>query len=168
MFVNENIVSVSDSQNREHRRALFFRNSCQGDTKKNREHSYLQDLIFSDRFGDVFGKNVKQKIVPVQRGRCRGSFAHRRNHHDSLAGAANVDRDNANQQRDRGHYLKKHQTLDPDPADAAKTSVSCDSRNQRTQNQWRDNHLDQPKKNVAEKAQMFGQVRPVEPDLRSK
>ena len=44
--------------------ARFFRNLRQRDAEQNRKHGDLQNLVFADRFYDVFRENVQQKIIP--------------------------------------------------------------------------------------------------------
>ena len=78
---------------------------------------------------------------------------------------ADIDRPQADEERQRRHNLKIDQALHADPPDAAQIAMPRDSRHQRAENQRRHNHLDQAQENVAEHPQMFGELRPVQPDF---
>ena len=58
------MVCVSDSGNPQQRRALLFFEATERQSEDQRKDSHLQNLIVSNRLGQIFRKDVQQKLLP--------------------------------------------------------------------------------------------------------
>ena len=137
-----------------HRRAFRFRKAPEREAKQNREYRDLQNLIFDDRLREIFGKHMQQEIVPVQRwrsGNRAGADCGRGSDTDTCP--ADIDGGETDDDRDGGDDFEVDQALQPDAANPFGIAVPGDSGDQRAQNQRRNDHRDQPQKNIAEDAQ---------------
>ena len=78
-----------------------------------------------------------------------------------------IDRNHADEQRDRGNHLEIDQALQTDASNTPQISVPGDSRDESSEDQRRDDHLDQSQENIAEQADVLGNVRLVESNFGS-
>ena len=62
----------------QHRLARFLGDQCECNAEEHGEDGDLQDLIIGDGFGDIFGENVQQKVVPLERRGWSGGLFNRR------------------------------------------------------------------------------------------
>ncbi len=77
--------------------------------------------------------------------------AHRQPH----TGLRQIDRHDADQQRQRRHHLEVHQRLHADASHLPQTSMPGNARHQRAQDQRRHDHADQPQEDVAEHLALY-------------
>src|SRR6266851_6309817 len=86
----------------EHRAALGFGNEREGHGEEDAEHYDLQDLVFGDGLGDVFGEDVDDELCGSVRSGVKGFGGGGGREADACAGAADVDGGETDEQRDGG------------------------------------------------------------------
>src|SRR4029077_17490371 len=133
---------------------------------EDREHCNLQNLILSNRLGNVLGKDMQKKIIPTKRSSVldRGDDSGLRNC-EPFSRATDVDRGYAQEQRKSSDDFKVDQAFQTNPAHAAQVAVSRDASDERSKNERRDDDLDEPQKDFTQHPQMLGQLRTIQPNL---
>ena len=152
----------------EHGLAEFFGNLQERDAEKDGEGGDLQDLVFGHGFGDVFGEDVQEEVVPAESSDgLRGGFGGRGGESDANSGASEVNYGYANEECDGGDDFEVQETLPADAADFAHAAVTRDAGDERAENEWRYDHFDEAEKNVAEDAKVRGELRRVEAEFEA-
>lgn len=147
----------------EHGLAKPFGDFEEGDAEENSEDGDLQDLVFGDGFGDVFGENVKEEIVPLERRDIlHGGLGRSGGESETDSGAAEVDDGDTEEESDGGEDFEVDETLPAYAADFAHVTMTCDAGDERTEDKRSDDNFDEAEKDIAEDAQVRGEVGPIE------
>jgi len=148
MLVNWNIVRVRDSAKRE------------SDAKQNRKNGDLQDLIFGDGLGEIFGERVHNKFAPPQSAEAFDRLLFEGGRQDQPhAGPGQVDCRDPNEQRDGCDHFEVHEALETDAAYLAHIAVAGNTGDESAKDKGRHDHFDQAEKNIAKKTEMHGERR---------
>ena len=86
---------------------------------------------------------------------------------ESDAGLADVDGEQADDQRESGDDLEVDERLDAHAADALDVAVAGDADDEHGEDERSDDALDEPKEDVGEEAHLHGELRGVEAELRA-
>jgi len=117
------------------------------------EDSDLQDLIFRDRFDDVFGKDVEKEVVPAK---CSGFRRSLRDggcgEDQTFACPGEIYGKDANEESDGGDNLEVQEAFPADAPNFAEVAVPGNSGDQRAENERSDNDFDEAEKDVTENA----------------
>ena len=152
------------SMNRQHGPAAFAEHG-QREREQDREEQHLQDLALGEGADDGVGNDVHQEfdraLLPGLRGVDLDRFGIDRAHVDvhADAGLQDVDHDQADDQRQRGHDLEIDQRLQADAADLLHVLHAGDAVHHGAEDDRRDQHLDQLDEAVAERLHRHADVR---------
>ena len=167
MLVKRNITSARLSQKRSIGARLDSCTMRERDAEEDGEDGDLQDLAFGDALGEVLREDVDEEVVPV-RGRRSGRPACVPGvNGEPDAGLADVDGEQADGQRERGDDLEVDERLDAHAADALEVAVAGDADDEHGEDERSDDALDEPQEDVGEEAQLHGELRRVEAELRA-
>ncbi len=161
-FVNLNMISESDSQNRSIvclRRAGCFRDR---DAEQHREEHDLEHFVVRRRLGETLRHDVLEHVRDRHlvsgeflAGRVRGG---RDVHAD--AGLHPVHRDESHRERERRDDLEIDDRPQREPADALHVvAVARDPHHERAEDQRHDQQLDHPQEHRAQRLERRGEVR---------
>ena len=119
-------------------------------------------------FGDVFGENVKEEIVPLERRDIlHGGLGRSGGEGEADSGAGEVDDGDTQEESDGGEDFEVEETLPAYAADFAHVTMTCDAGDERTENKRSDDNFDEAEKDIAEDAQVRGEVGPIEAKLEA-
>ncbi len=154
----------------QHGCALGLAHPGQCDAEENGEDRDLQNLSFRDRFRDIFREDMQQEVVPVRRrnGRERCGGSGRGGNGKTYPSLRKIDRDETDNQRERGEDFEVDERFDAHPTDGFQVAVACDSRHQRGEDERRNDGLDQAQEDVREDAQVRGEGWRIEAKLGSR
>ena len=134
----------------QHRLAVIVRHLRESDAKQNRKNGDLQDLIFGDGLGEIFGERVHNKFVPPQSANALHWLLFERGRQDQPhTGTSQVDCRDPNEQRDRCDHLEVDEALETNAAYLAHIAVAGNTGDESAKNKGRHDHFDQAEKNIA-------------------
>src|SRR4029077_15329841 len=110
----------------------------------------LQDLVFGDGLGDVFGEDVDDELRGGVRGGVEGFGGGGGREADTFAGAAYVDGGETDEQRDGGDDFEIDQGLEAEAAYALEIGVACDADYERAEEERGDDDADEAEGDGAE------------------
>ena len=134
------------------------------DAEDDGEDGDLQDLAFGNALGKVLRKDVDEEVIPV-RGRRSGRPSAGRGHGESDTGLADVDGKEADGQRGGGDGLKVDERLDAHAANAFDVAMAGNADDEHGEDERSDDALNEPEKDVGEKAHLHGELRRIEAEL---
>ena len=124
-------------------RTSFFTDHAQRDSEEDAEDDDLKDVTFGHRVDDRLGDDVQEDLVPGLRlGGNFGALPHRQV--DAVARPGNVDRQQADHERDRRYDLEVDDGPETHPSDDFEVTGPGNPGDERGKNQRRDDHLDHP------------------------
>ncbi len=114
------------------------------------EHDNLEHVAARHRVEDGLRHDVQQDLIPGLRapGDIRRAGG---GQHDADTGTGDVDGDQPDDQCDRRHDFEVDDGPQAHPADGLDVTRSSNARDQRGENQGRDDHLDHPQEQLAER-----------------
>jgi len=145
-------------QDREQRCAFWFGQHGEGSTEEQSEDGNLQDLVFGNGLGDVLRKDVQQNLLPglwlrggrdglIDGGECNAG-----------ARLRNVDSNGAQDEAEGGYYFKEDEGLDGHAAHSTELIVAGDAGDDAAEDERRNDHADEAKKNIAKEVGLCGEL----------
>jgi len=152
----------------ENRFLNLFGHVSESDGKKNGEDCHLEDLVFGDGLGDIFGEDVKEEVGPAESGDVRPDLGGcRSGENEAFAGSGQIDGGDAEKKRNGGDGFEIDQALPADAADFAEVAVSGDAGDESAEDERSDNDFDEAEENVAEETKLGGEGRCVEAEFET-
>jgi len=139
-----------------------LRHCAERHCKENREHHDLQDFILRHGIRDRGRDQMRQEFLDRERrhrqsGRLRLVGQRAR---EVRPGLQQIDHDEAEQQRNKGGADEPAHGLGKDPAELGARAHMGDTADQRSEHQWRDDHLDQTQEQHRDQVYVCGDLHP--------
>ena len=147
--------------------SLRFAQGGEGDAEEDGEDGYLEDLAFGDGFGDVFGEDVEEEVVPMGGGYVGEDFGRTGGGGEGEAdsGFRDVDGGEADDEGEGGEDFEVDEALDAHAADGLHVAVSGDAGDEGGEDEGGDDGLDEAEEDVREDAERDGKGGGVEAEF---
>ena len=151
----------------QHGAAFGLAQHGQRNRKDQAEDHNLQHCAVGDSLGNVLRKDVQDGVFRAELADGAGISRGRRGKLNADAGLAQVDGAEAEEDRDGGDYFEEDDGAEAKPADLPQVGMPGDADHQRSEQQRRDDGLDQPQEDERQDAQVHGDIGEVVPNLRA-